>query len=298
MLACAALSAAPLVPTRGQGQAGLQAPRSLSSTHASGAPSVRSLSEQLGSATQGRGVIGGATAHRLLHFTFDDGPDVEQTPRLLDALDRAQIKATFFFSTSRFLSKERRNAHAIELAKEVARRGHNLGSHSCDHQRMARMAPPALREQIERSDAAFEKVFGAPTRLFRPPFGSRNAALDAMLAERGDATVMWNIGMADWNERAPELIRHSFFRALERNEQERGERGGVVLLHDTHAWSVSAFELIARELEQRNCELLARGEELFDVTDDLSPFATEPSADVLEARQAALRDRLRPRCGK
>jgi hypothetical protein len=108
---------------------------------------------------------------------------------------------------------------------------------------------------------------------------------------------MWNIGMADWVARAPELIRLTFFRTLERNEAERGERGGVVLLHDTHAWSVAAFELIAQELLQRNCALLAAGEELYDVTDDLTPFAIAPRHEEIARRQVALRSALVGRCG-
>jgi peptidoglycan/xylan/chitin deacetylase (PgdA/CDA1 family) len=282
---------------RGQGQARLQS-QTLSSTHAAASPRARTLTEQLGASTEGRGVITGATKHRLLHFTFDDGPEPEQTPRLLDMLDRYEMKATFFFSTSRFVSREARNASAVDLAKEVARRGHNLGSHSSEHQRMAKLAPPALRDQLRRSDEAFEAIFGAQTRLFRPPFGSRNAALDAMLAERRDATVMWNIGMADWVERAPSLIQLTFFRVLERNERDRGERGGVILMHDTHVWSVDAFALIAAELERRNCALLAAGEELYDSTEDLSFFAAEPRPEVLSARQAGLRQRLSKRCAK
>jgi peptidoglycan/xylan/chitin deacetylase (PgdA/CDA1 family) len=294
--ACAALLAAPFWPARGLGQARLQSKQSLPSAQAAAPPQGRSLREQLGSSTRGRGVITGATKHRLLHFTFDDGPDADQTPRLLDMLDQAGMKATFFFSTSRFVSREARNAQAIELAKEVARRGHNLGSHSSEHQRMAKLAPPALRDQLKRSDEAFEAIFGAQTRLFRPPFGSRNAALDAMLAERGDATVMWNIGMADWVERKPELVALTFFRALERNERDRGERGGVILMHDTHAWSVDAFKLIAAELERRNCAALASNEELYDSTDDLTPFVIEPTAAQLAARQLELRARFEKRC--
>lgn len=297
MVACAALVLAPFWPTRGLGQARLQSKRTLPSAQsAAPAQEGRSLAEQLGSGTRGRGVISGATQHRLLHFTFDDGPDAEQTPRLLDLLDQAGMKATFFFSTSRFVSREARNAQAIELAKEVARRGHNLGSHSSEHERMAKLAPPALRDQIRRSDEAFELIFGAQTRLFRPPYGSRNAALDALLAERGDATVMWNIGMADWVERKPELVALTFFRVLERNERDRGERGGVILMHDTHAWSVDAFKLIAAELERRNCAALASHEELYDSTEDLTPFVIEPTAAELAARQVALRARFSERC--
>ena len=47
-------------------------------------------------------VVTGETPHRLLHFTFDDGPDPTTTPPVLDALERNGVRATFFFSASRF----------------------------------------------------------------------------------------------------------------------------------------------------------------------------------------------------
>ncbi|MDH5672906.1 MAG: polysaccharide deacetylase family protein [Myxococcales bacterium] len=241
--------------------------------------------------------LSGHTRHPLLHFTFDDGPDPVQTPRLLDALDAAGVKATFFFSASRFLSGERRNARAVELAREVARRGHAIGSHSFDHQRMARLAPPALREQLARNHAAFEHAFGRQSLLFRPPFGSSNRALRGMLRERGYSNVLWNIGLADWVERPPQAIEETFFKVLARNERRDGDRGGIVLMHDTHAFSVDAFLLIMGELERRNCEALQQEHRpLYDVVDDLEPFAAEPDARWLGDRQRRLRQRLQRSC--
>jgi peptidoglycan/xylan/chitin deacetylase (PgdA/CDA1 family) len=251
---------------------------------------------QFGSELRGAGVLSGATKQRLLHFTFDDGPDEEYTPPLLDALDRAGFKATFFFSTGRFNPVQRRHAYAPALAREIARRGHQVGSHGFDHVRMSRLRPPQLREQIAHSEAFFERVFGTRTFLYRPPFGSRNAAFDKMLADGQYATVMWNIGMADWVAREPDEVRDSFWKAIERNERETGDRGGIVLMHDTHNWSVAAFTLIAESIADRNCELLAAGEELYDVADSLAPWAKPRSAAALERRQAQLRARERGRC--
>jgi peptidoglycan/xylan/chitin deacetylase (PgdA/CDA1 family) len=251
---------------------------------------------QFGNELAGGGVLSGATQRRILHFTFDDGPDARTTPRLLDILDRSGVKATFFFSTSRFSGREHRNAAAPDLAHEVARRGHQLGSHGYEHQHMSRLRPPELQEQVGSSEAMFQKVFGTRTFLLRPPFGSRNAALDQMLADGKYVTVMWNIGMADWNERPPEAIRLTFWRVIARNEAERGERGGVVLLHDTHDWSIDAFVLIAQSIAEKNCELLAKGEELYDVVDSLAPFVTPLSDAAYAARQAELHDRTAERC--
>jgi hypothetical protein len=97
---------------------------------------------------------------------------------------------------------------------------------------------------------------------------------------------------------------------FEHRERELGERGGIILLHDTYAWSVDAFERIHGYLLAQNCELLERGEELYDVVDDLSFFYTERTGEpasaeaapahvdptMLAARQARLRERTARRC--
>jgi hypothetical protein len=84
-----------------------------------------------------------------------------------------------------------------------------------------------------------------------------------------------------------------------------------VLLHDIHEWSVQAFPEIVRRIEARNCDLLARGEELYDFADDPRLFyaprgdagasAEVPmvtlAPEVLEARQARARSRAEARCG-
>ncbi|MDD9945007.1 MAG: polysaccharide deacetylase family protein [Myxococcales bacterium] len=270
-------------------------------------PTVGGLGERLGA---GRTISGG-TPHRLIHFTFDDGPDARTTPRLLDELDRLGIKATFFFSASRFRGRERRNRDAPALARDVLSRGHSVGSHSVDHQRMARLSPRALRAQLDENDRLFFEVFGQRTFLFRPPFGSTNAALDRLLAARGYTNVMWNVGLADWVERPPEQLLRTFVRVLRRNEREHGQRGGVVLLHDTHAWTVDALRLLVGHLRDRNCELLGDPEaELYDVVDSLEPFyqAANPERpgqvadlallgpEAMNTRQQRLRAQTIARC--
>ena len=264
----------------------------------------------LGQQLAGGKIITGATAQRLIHFTFDDGPDPRTTVRLLDTLDRLQIKVTFFFSASRFRKGKARNRHAAEIAREALRRGHSIGSHSVDHQRMARLSPNALTEQLDENERLFEAVFGTRTFLFRPPFGSSNHHLDQMLLKRRYTNVLWNIGLADWVKRPPKAILKTFEKVLARNETQDGQRGGVVLLHDTHAWSVDAVELLVGHLQQRNCELLAQDQSLYDIVDDLSPFFQEASQNeagveaamaripdhALQRRQQALVDEARRRC--
>ncbi|HKU43799.1 MAG TPA: hypothetical protein VJR89_36820, partial [Polyangiales bacterium] len=121
---------------------------------------------------------------------------------------------------------------------------------------------------------------------------------------------LWNLGAGDFQVKTAGEVLDTFRRVLERRERENGEHGGIVLLHDTYAWSVDAFQLIYAELRARNCELLNSGEELYDIVSDLTLFH-EPRAGALpgvsaapaqlpraafEARQAVLRQETAQRC--
>jgi hypothetical protein len=84
---------------------------------------------------------------------------------------------------------------------------------------------------------------------------------------------------------------------LDRREQDTGDRGGIVLMHDTKLQSVEALPRIVAGLERRNCELLERGEELYDIVGDLGYFI--PGSELgepFEERQLALREATARRC--
>lgn len=274
----------------------------LGAAHAGEGVGVGALPLGLGSSFAPGRILHGVTAHRLIHFTFDDGPDAKTTPQLLDELDAAGVKATFFFSASRFRDHSQRNAHARELALLVRQRGHGIGSHSVDHKRMRNMTPAQLHEQLDASDRLFTEIFGARTYLFRPPWGSHSAELDRMLSERADTMVLWNIGSDDWVIDNAQKLTTTFLRALPYLERTRGWGGGIVLMHDTHPWTVEAFPQIVAGLRARNCELLGTSEELYDIVDDLSLLtaadadATPAQAQQLADRQAKLREQTRARC--
>jgi hypothetical protein len=122
--------------------------------------------------------------------------------------------------------------------------------------------------------------------------------------------MLWNLGTGDFQVRTSDAVLATFRAVLEREENERGVRGGIVLLHDIHQWSVEAFPRIVAMLEDRNCDLLDRGEELYDFVDDPglffvprgdrsasaeAPFV-ELAPDVLETRQARARARAEAHC--
>lgn len=255
-------------------------------------------------------VIDGRTPHRLILFTFDDGPDRRMTPLLLDRLDAVGVKAVFFLTASRIAERTPMEREQASLAREILARGHLVGSHTVDHLQLPLLDDAAAAAQVIGAEDIFQRALGFRPSLFRPPGGAHSPRIDELLAARGYTTVLWNLGAGDFQVHSAQEVLETFRKVLERREREDGDRGGILLLHDTYAWSVDAFQMIWGELGARNCALLARGEELYDVVPDLSFFhqprrdapagfiaaPAEPDPRVLEARQAQLRLDTAQRC--
>ena len=101
-------------------------------------------------------------------LTFDDGPDPETTPKVLDALDAHGAKATFF------VIGKKAEAHP-ELVREIVRRGHTVGMHSYAHHRLFSLKSPSyVRADLTRALAVLGGILGERPTLFRPPIGHTN----------------------------------------------------------------------------------------------------------------------------
>ncbi|HKI03599.1 MAG TPA: polysaccharide deacetylase family protein [Thermoanaerobaculia bacterium] len=174
-----------------------------------------------------RGQLVGANLLRLeesaarrheIALTFDDGPDPEVTPRVLDLLDQAGARATFFCIGRRI------EAHP-GLAAEIARRGHRVENHTHTHPNLFACYPaPALRREVERAQGAIERAAGRRPRLFRAPAGLRNPLLDRVLHQSGLRLVAWTRRGFDSVENAPAAIAQRLLRGL--------AAGDILLLHD------------------------------------------------------------------
>jgi peptidoglycan/xylan/chitin deacetylase (PgdA/CDA1 family) len=252
-------------------------------------------------------IIEGTTAHRVLHFTFDDGPSASHTGELLDQLDHYGVHATFFL-VARRLEHSRERA----LAAQIAARGHSIGLHSHRHDDVSHLSVTALNADLDRSEALFIETFGARPVLFRPPYGHRSEVSDAVLAERGYTQVLWNLHGGDVTGRSADDVVRTFTAMLDHGERDPRGAGGVVLLHDTHRWTIEAFPRLMEEVLARNCAALEDGEELWDVAGDLSDWhqgragasasrsarRMRIDAERFEARQAELRAETAERCAE
>lgn len=257
-------------------------------------------------------VLTGATPHRLILFTFDDGPDRRTTPRLLHHLDELGVRAVFFVTSQRLHEPGSRAVAERAILRDIVRRGHVVGNHTRNHRQLPLLDTPEVLAELGGTERIFEDELGGRAWLMRPPGGSRSPRVDRVIADHRYTQVLWNLGTGDFQVRDSDSVVETFIRVLSRRELENGERGGIVLMHDTHDWSVEAFPRIVGWLRDRNCQLLEAGEELYDIVDDptlffaprgdaepgtVAPMA-RPDPAVLARRQAALREATAQRCGR
>ena len=123
---------------------------------------------------------------RRLALTFDDGPDPDWTPRVLDVLAAAGVRATFFLIGERA-------ARAPEVVRRIAAEGHEIANHSWSHRNLWLCGPRATRREIARGHETLTRLAGAPPRHFRPPWGMVNAAMFTEARRLGEKTVFWSI---------------------------------------------------------------------------------------------------------
>ena len=159
-----------------------------------------------------------AVARKEVSLTFDDGPDPEVTPRVLDLLDRHQAKASFF------CVGEQAAAHPA-IVKDIVRRGHDLENHSHRHSRaFAFYGLFRLKRELESAQMTITGISGRAPRFFRAPMGLRSPLLDPVLARCGLRYVSWTRRGFDAMHRNPERVLQRLAGGL--------AAGDILLLHD------------------------------------------------------------------
>ena len=127
----------------------------------------------------------GSREGRRVCLTFDDGPDPEATPRVLDILSAHRITATFF------LIGERAARHRT-LVRRIVDAGHELGNHGWSHQSLWLAGPRRTADEVRRCHETIGAIAGSPPRFFRPAWGMTNLALFPILRDLATPCVFWS----------------------------------------------------------------------------------------------------------
>lgn len=155
---------------------------------------------------------------KIVALTFDDGPSPEWTPKILDALKKSGVKATFFM-----LGK-----HVEEypdIAKRVAEEGHDIGNHTYVHPNLLFYNKNELKQEIKKAEDVIYAATGVRTKYFRPPKAWLSKREKAKIKEIGYKIILWSLNSKDWVTFDDKYI----IRYLVKNVRP----GDIILFHDS-----------------------------------------------------------------
>jgi cellulose synthase/poly-beta-1,6-N-acetylglucosamine synthase-like glycosyltransferase/peptidoglycan/xylan/chitin deacetylase (PgdA/CDA1 family)/spore germination protein YaaH len=172
----------------------------------------------------------GASDPKKIAITFDDGPDPDWTPPILDVLERKHAPATFFVIGENALEHP-------EILRRVVEDGNEVGNHSYTHPNLAEVSPLGIRLELNATQRLIEAYTGRSTRLFRAPyFGdaeptTADELLPAALAQqRGYTIVGLHVDPGDWRTPGVQAIVDKAVQQVHAGSAERS--GNIILLHD------------------------------------------------------------------
>jgi len=165
----------------------------------------------------------GDPTQKVLYLTFDAGYENGCTEKILDTLQKHDVKAAFFL-VGNYIEKN------ADLVRRMAEEGHIVGNHTMHHPDMRKIR---TKEEFARELAGLEELYRETTgeelpKFYRPPQGNYSEENLAMAKELGYKTVFWSLAYVDWNQDSQPTKDEAFEKLIPRTHN-----GAVVLLHST-----------------------------------------------------------------
>ncbi|HJQ25513.1 MAG TPA: glycosyltransferase [Blastocatellia bacterium] len=209
---------------------------------------------------------------RKLALTFDDGPDPEWTPKILDALKQANAPATFFVIG---LNAEQ---YPALIRREVAE-GHELGNHTFTHPNIANISNTQFGLELSATRVLMESLVGRRTYLFRPPYAEDAEPVTPdevrpleSVSDRGYLTVGMQIDPDDWKQPGVDKIVEAI---INKAGDPNSPGGNIILMHDAggdRSETVAALPELISAMRQRGFEFVTVSELLGKSRDEVMPL--------------------------
>jgi cellulose synthase/poly-beta-1,6-N-acetylglucosamine synthase-like glycosyltransferase/peptidoglycan/xylan/chitin deacetylase (PgdA/CDA1 family)/spore germination protein YaaH len=208
----------------------------------------------------------GGSDKKKVAITFDDGPDPQWTPKILDALKKEHATGTFFI-----IGSEAQNN--MRLLRRVYNEGNEIGNHTFLHPDISDVNKTYMKVELNLTERLFAGVLGIKTLLFRPPYSidqepdTEDQVRPLEITQSlGYLTIGDKIDPNDWQRPSAEEITASVMRQL-------GD-GNIILLHDgggDRSQTVRAIPMIVEGLRSRGYEIVPVSELLGKTRDEVMP---------------------------
>jgi peptidoglycan/xylan/chitin deacetylase (PgdA/CDA1 family) len=174
---------------------------------------------------------------KRIALSFDDGPDPDFTPELLDLLKENGIKAAFFCIGNKVRDNK-------DILIRMTEEGHLVGNHSFSHSKFFDLKTgEQMATNLNLADKEIIAATGVRPEWLRPPFGVTNPALARAVNARGYKVMGWSIRSLDTSVSDPEKIMSRI--------RKRWHPGAVILLHDTNDKAIRVVRMIIAEAEKK-----------------------------------------------
>ena len=164
----------------------------------------------------------------LITLSFDDGPDPELPPLILDILEKHKVKAAFFIIGRKIRGNE-------DIVQRMINDGHIIGNHSWAHTNLWDFySSKQMIADIDKNIRETEIVTGKRMKLFRPPYGVINPMVARAIRKTGVKVITWSFRSFDTSSRNPV--------ALLKKAQNKVKEGDILLFHDTSGITAEILE--------------------------------------------------------
>lgn len=178
-------------------------------------------------------VYGVETEEKTVALTFDAAWGADKTLKILDILQKYQVKATFFL-VGFWLDKY------PEETKAIAQSGCEIGNHSNKHLQMSKMSQKEILDELQYVNNKVKELTGATPEYFRAPFGDYNDTLIETAQKEGLTTVQWTVDSLDWKGLSATEITQRVIK--------RVKSGSIVLFHNNSENILEALPLVLANL--------------------------------------------------
>ncbi|MGL6105896.1 polysaccharide deacetylase family protein [Romboutsia sp.] len=160
----------------------------------------------------------GSDDEKIIALTFDDGPDEDYTPQILDILKKYDVKATFFVVGQKV-------GWNPELVKREFEEGHEIGNHTFTHINVCHRNYDEIYKEITKTQETIQKVIGKEPKIFRPPYRAINKEMCSIVKDKNMNVVLWsNLDPRDWSNPGVYYIANTIMT--------KATNGNIILLHD------------------------------------------------------------------
>ena len=195
-------------------------------------------------------------SRKMVALTFDDGPNLDTSPEIVDTFYKYDGKATFFIQGYRLDNK------TVPFIKEAIEKGMQYGSHSQNHKNLKNISDKEVVEQIKQpaddlyygyddSVYGFEGL-GYTMTVYRAPYGEHNAHVDELSPF---INIAWDCDSRDWATRDKTSIKDAIYTFEAKNKDELD--GCIVLMHDVYSETADAVKELVPELIDKGYQLVS-----------------------------------------